>query len=59
METFLVVFIFLGAPVRGETEWVEEEGHVVMLGRILDLDAHHKVSGDQECNYDGGGVGGW
>ena len=28
---------FLGAPVGGETEWVDEKGHMVMLGRILDL----------------------
>ena len=25
------------ASVGGETEWVKEKGHMVMLGRILDL----------------------
>ena len=59
METFLVIFIFLRAPVGGETERVEEEGHMVMLGRILDLSrAHYKVSGHQEGDNDGGGGGG-
>ena len=33
----LVVLFNLRAPVGGETEWVEKERHVVMLGRILDL----------------------
>ena len=54
----LVVLFNLRAPVGGETEWVEEERHVVMLGRIFDLDGHYKVSWDQEGDYDCGGGGG-
>ena len=34
---FFVRFHFLRASVGGETEWVKKKGHVVMLGRILDL----------------------
>ena len=58
------------ASVGGETEWVKEKGHMVMLGRILDLsiqwlvvvvvlmeeEEDSKDGNDDDDDDDGGGV---